>query len=99
MAQADEDGSKFEDLRKEDYLNLSLVNKHIVPVAQWGQAVQLTIYGAKNEKKRFSVWFCNRKQRETYMSLSKSYEEGFFFEVAISRKQKVGRFLNLDYFP
>lgn len=87
MAQADEGGSKFGDLRKEDNLNQSLVNKHIVPVAQWGQAVQLTIYEAKNGK-RFCVWLCNRKQREPYMSLSKSYEERCFFEVAISRKQK-----------
>lgn len=68
MAQADEDGSKFGDLRKEDYLNLSLVNQHIVPVAQWGQAVQLTIYGAKNEKKgSLSGFVIGNKGRRTWV--------------------------------
>ena len=43
-----EGGPKFRDLREGDDLKQSLVNKHFVPIDDWGQAVQPITYEAKN---------------------------------------------------
>lgn len=92
--------AKFRDLEEGEKLNQSLVNKHFALTDQWGQAVHLSVYKAKNWNLESVASLEIGKQGGTY-EFYLSYKGGCFLCSKLgSRTQNGGiGFLNLRSLP